>query len=96
MNVDTGYVDRKAHRIVSPWQQRVVDEIDGKTIHDFASTKRRLDAGLAAGVLSIESHGWTHMLPNLESPPGLFWDAPMNSVGSLDWYNEFGDALRKH
>jgi peptidoglycan/xylan/chitin deacetylase (PgdA/CDA1 family) len=96
MNVDTGYVDRKTRRIVNPWQQRVVDEIDGKTIHDFASTKRGLDAGLAAGVFSIESHGWTHMLPDLESPPGPFWDAPMDGVGSLDWYNEFGDALRKH
>lgn len=95
MNVDTGYVDRKTRRIVSPWQQRVVDEIDGKTIHDFASTKRGLDAGLAAGVFFIQSHGWTHMLPDLESPPGPFWDAPMDGVGSLDWYNEFGDALRK-
>ena len=95
MNVDTGYVDRKTRRIVSPWQQRVVDEIDGKTIHDFASTKRGLDAGLAAGVFFIQSHGWTHMLPDLESSPGPFWDAPMDGVGSLDWYNEFGDALRK-
>jgi hypothetical protein len=95
MNVDTGYVDRKTRRIVSPWKQRVVDEIDGKTIHDFASTKRGLDAGLAAGVFFIQSHGWTHMLPDLESPPGPFWDAPMDGVGSLDWYNEFGDALRK-
>src|ERR1035437_1078286 len=86
MNVDTGYVDRKTRRIVSPWQQRVVDEIDGKTIHDFASTKRGLDAGLAAGVFFIQSHGWTHMLPDLESPPGPFWDAPMDGVGSLDWY----------
>src|SRR2546427_10234152 len=57
--------------------------------------KRGLDAGLAAGVFSIESHGWTHMLPDLEAPPGPFWDAPMDGVGSLDWYNEFGDALRK-
>jgi hypothetical protein len=96
MNVNTGYVDRKTRRIVSPWKQRVVDEIDGKTIHDFASTKRGLDAGLAAGVFTIESHGWTHMLPDLESPPGPFWDAPMDGVGSLDWYNEFGDNLRKH
>ena len=36
------------------------------------------------------------MLPDLESAPGPFWDAPMDGVGSLDWYNEFGDALRKH
>jgi peptidoglycan/xylan/chitin deacetylase (PgdA/CDA1 family) len=95
LNVNTGFVDRKMRRIVRPWDQRVVDEIDGKTIHDFASTKRGIDAGVAAGVFSIESHGWTHMLPDLESTPGPFWDAPMDGVGSLDWYNEFGDALRK-
>ena len=95
MNVNTGYVDRKTRRIVNPWQQRVVDEIDDKTIHDFGSTKRGLDRGVAAGVFVIQSHGWTHMLPDLESPPGPFWDAPMDGAGSLDWYNEFGDALRK-
>ncbi len=95
VNVNTGYVDRKARRIVNPWRQRVVDEIDGKTVHDFASTKRGLDAGLAAGVFYIQSHGWTHMLPDLDSAPGPFWDAPMDGVGSLDWYNEFADALRK-
>jgi hypothetical protein len=96
LNVNTGFVDRKTRRVLSPWKQRVVDEIDGKTIHDFASTKRGIDAGLAAGVFTIESHGWTHMLPDLESPPGPFWDAPMDGVGSLDWWNEFGDNLRKH
>lgn len=95
LNVNTGFVDRKTRRIVSPWKQRVVDEIDGKTIHDYSSTKRGLDAGLTAGVFSIGSHGWTHMLPDLDSPPGPFWDAPMDGVGSLDWYNEFGDNLRK-
>lgn len=95
MNVNTGYVDRKTRRIVNPWQQRVVDEIDGKTVHDFGSTKRGLDRGVAAGVFFIQSHGWTHMLPDLESPPGPFWDAPMDGVGTLDWYNEFSDAIRK-
>ena len=95
MNVDTGFVDRKTQRILNPWKQRVVDQIDGKTIHDFTSTKRGLDAGMAAGVLFIQSHGWTHMLPDLESPPGPFWNAPMDGVGSLAWYNEFADAIRK-
>ncbi len=95
MNVNTGYADRKSQRILEPWRQRVVDEIDGKTIHDFASTKRGLDAGVAEGVFDIQSHGWTHMLPDLDSPPGPWWTAPMDGVGSLDWYNEFGDGLRK-
>jgi hypothetical protein len=90
LNVNTGFVDRKPRRVVDPWKQRVVDEIDRKTIQDYTSTKRGLDAGLTAGVFSIGSHGWTHMLPDLESPPGPFWDAPIDGVGSLDWYNKFG------
>jgi hypothetical protein len=94
LNVNTGFVDRKTRGVVRPWTQRVVDELDGKTAQDYASTKRGIDAGIAAGVFQIESHGWTHMLPDLESAPGPFWDAPMDGVGSLDWYNEFGDALR--
>ena len=94
INVVTGYVDRKTRRILNPWVQRVVDGIDGKTIHDFASTKRGLDAGVAEKVFEIQSHGWTHMLPDLDSPPGPWWDAPMDGVGSLDWYNEFADMLR--
>ena len=94
INVVTGYVDRKTRRVLNPWVQRVVDGIDGKTIHDFASTKRGIDAGVAEKVFEIQSHGWTHMLPDLDSPPGPWWDAPMDGVGSLDWYNEFADRLR--
>ena len=94
MNVVTGFVDRKTRRVLKPWVQRVVDGIDGKTVHDYASTKRGLDAGVAEGVFEIQSHGWTHMLPDLDSAPGPWWDAPMDGVGSLDWYNEFGDRLR--
>ncbi len=94
MNVVTGYVDRKTRRVLKPWVQRVIDGIDGETVHDYASTKRGLDAGVAEGVFEIQSHGWTHMLPDLDSEPGPWWDAPMDGVGSLDWYNEFGDRLR--
>jgi peptidoglycan/xylan/chitin deacetylase (PgdA/CDA1 family) len=94
INAITGYVDRHTRRVLNPWVQRVVDAIDGKTIHDFASTKRGLDEGLREGVFEIQSHGWTHMLPDLDSTPGPWWDAPMDGVGSLDWYNEFADRLR--
>jgi hypothetical protein len=94
-NVNTGFADRQSGRILNPWQQRVIDQIDGTTVHDFASTKRGLDAGLREGVFEIQSHGWTHMLPDLDSPPGPWWTAPMDGVGSLEWYNEFGDRLRQ-
>ncbi len=90
----TGYVDRKGRRIVNPWKQQVIDEIDGKTLHDYVSAKRGLDAGLREGVFEIQCHGYTHMLPDLESPPGPFWTAPMDGTGTLGFDVEFGDELR--
>ena len=92
-DIITGYVDRKNRRIVIPWKQQVIDEIDGKTFHDYVSAKRGLDAGLREGVLEIQCHGYTHMLPDLESPPGPFWDAPMDGTGTLGFDEEFGDRL---
>ncbi len=93
-NVLSGYVDRKGRSIVNPWKQRVIDEIDGKTVHDYPSAKRGLLAGLREGVLEIQCHGYTHMLPDLESPPGPFWTAPMDGTGTLGWDVEFGDQIR--
>lgn len=93
-DIVTGYVDRKARRIANPWKVQVVDEIDGRTLHDYVSAKRGLDAGLREGVFEIQCHGYTHMLPDLESPPGPFWDAPMDGTGTLGFDEEFGDRLR--
>ena len=92
-NVDTGYVDRKTKRIVSPWTQRFTD-LYGLP-QDYGSTQRGLKAAVAAGVLEIESHGWTHMQPDLESPPGPWWTADLAGEGSADgWYTEFEDQRR--
>ncbi len=93
-DIITGYVERKTGKILNPWKQKVIDEIDGKTVHDYISAKRGLDAGMREGVLEIQCHGYTHMLPDLESPPGPFWTAPMDGVGSLNFYYEFGDPMR--
>lgn len=93
-DVLTGYVDRKSRGIVNPWKQKVVDEIDGKTVHDYPSAKRGLDAGVREGVLEIQCHGYTHMLPDLESPPGPFWTAPMDGTGTLGFDEEFSDRMR--
>jgi hypothetical protein len=87
-------VDHKNRRIVSPWQQQVTDEIDGRTLHDYVSAKRGLDAGMREGVFEIQCHGYTHMLPDLDSPPGPFWDAAMDGAATLGWDVEFGDLLR--
>lgn len=93
-DIVSGYVDRKNRRITSPWMQQVTDEIDGRTLHDYVSAKRGLDAGVREGVFEIQCHGYTHMLPDLESAPGPFWDAPMDGAGTLGWDVEFGDRLR--
>ena len=94
LNIVSGYVDRKTQKIVSPWKQKVIDEIDGETVHDYISAKRGLDEALREGVIEIQSHGYTHMLPDLESPPGPFWMAPMDGEGTLGWDYEFGDPVR--
>lgn len=91
--VDTGYVDRQSKRIVSPWTQRFTDLYG---LHqDYASTRKGLQEAVAAGVLDIESHGWTHMEPDLESSPGAWWTADLAGEGSVDgWYSEFQDRRR--
>ena len=62
---------------------------------DYTSTQRGLKAAVAAGVVEIESHGWTHMQPDLESPPGPWWTADLAGEGSADgWYTEFEDHRR--
>jgi hypothetical protein len=94
LNIVSGYVDRKTRSIVSPWKQKVIDEIDGETVHDYISAKRGLDAGLQEGVFEFQCHGYTHMLPDLESPPGPFWEAAMDGTGTLGFDYEFGDPVR--
>jgi hypothetical protein len=91
--VDTGYVDRQSKRVVSPWTQKFTDRYG---LHqDYASTRKGLEDGVAEGVLDIESHGWTHMQPDLKSPPGPWWTADLAGDGSVDgWYAEFQDRLR--
>jgi len=92
-NIITGYVDRESKRIVSPWTQKFTDPWG---LHqDYASTRRGLLDAVAAGVLQIESHGWTHMDPDLESPPGPWWTADLKGEASADgWYSEFADHRR--
>jgi hypothetical protein len=91
--VDTGYVDRGSKRVVSPWNQKFTD-LYGLN-QDYASTLRGLKSAGEAGLLDIESHGWTHMEPNLESAPGPWWTADLAGEGSMvGWYAEFADQRR--
>jgi hypothetical protein len=92
-NVLTGFVDRKTKRVISPWNQRFTDIYGVR--QDYGSTQRALKAASAAGVLEIESHGWTHMQADLDSPPGPWWTADLKGEGSVEgWYEEFADSRR--
>lgn len=95
-NVTTGFVDRKSQQVLVPWKQtHVNDDLVPGRVHDYASAKRGLDAGVREGVFEIQAHGWTHMLPDLDSPPGPFWSVPPTSIGQVNWFQEFGDPVRK-
>jgi hypothetical protein len=93
LNIVPGFVDDSQRRIVPTWKQQFADEFGTK--QDYVSTKRGLDEGVALGVLEIESHGWTHMQPDLTSPPGPWWGSPlMDERAEVGWYREFYDVRR--
>ena len=95
LNIVPGFVDDAQHKIVPSWHQNFTDGFGTK--QDYVSTKKGLDEGVAAGVLEIESHGWTHMQPDLTSPPGPWWGAPlMEERAEMGWYREFYDVRRGH
>src|SRR5262249_46881660 len=93
INVCPGFVDREARSVVPSFQQTFVDDFG--TRQDYVSTKRGVDEGLKRGVFEIQSHGWTHMQPDLDSPPGPWWEAPLyGEKAEVGWYREFGDTRR--
>lgn len=93
LNVVPGFVDDTQHRIVPTWHQQFTDEFGTK--QDYVSTKKGLDEGIAAGVFEIEGHGWTHMQPDLTSPPGPWWGSGINDERAEGgWYREFYDVRR--
>ena len=93
LNIVPGFVDDSARRIVPTWKQQFTDRFGVK--QDYVSTKKGLDEGIAEGVLEIESHGWTHMQPDLTSPPGPWWGAPLyDEKAEMGWYREFFDVRR--
>jgi hypothetical protein len=95
LNLLPGFVDDTRRRIVPSWQQRFVDAFG--TMQDYISTKRGVDEGVAAGVFEIESHGWTHMQPDLDSAPGPWWGAQLDGErAQVGWYREFYDTRRNH
>ena len=93
INTVPGFVDDAQRRIVPTWKQQFTDGFGTK--QDYVSTKQGLDDGLAAGVFEIESHGWTHMQPDLVSEPGPWWGTPLDGErAEIGWYREFYDVRR--
>lgn len=93
VNALPGFVDDKTRRIEPSWRQDFVDAFGVR--QNTRSTKEGLDEGIKAGVIEIHSHGWTHMQPDLDSPPGPWWGSPIDGErAEVGWYREFYDVRR--
>ncbi len=93
INAVPGFVDDAKRQVVPTWKQQFTDSFGTK--QDYISTKKGLDEGVALGVLEIESHGWTHMQPDLNSSPGPWWGTPITDErAEIGWYREFYDIRR--
>ena len=93
MHVCSGFVNAETRRVEVPWVQKFTDEFGNE--HDYASTKAGMLDGMNEGVMEIQCHGWTHMQPDLDSPPGPWWDAAIDGEKTeTGWYREFYDTRR--
>ncbi|MFC1636185.1 hypothetical protein ACFL5Z_15245 [Planctomycetota bacterium] len=94
-NVTPGYANPLTRMVENPWTIETFTDPFGN-VQDYGSTKEGLDEGLRRGVFEIQAHrAWTHMTWDLDSPPGPWWDAPIEAeMAHGDWYQETYDARR--
>ena len=94
-NVTPGYANPVTRMVESPWEREKFTDPFGN-VQDYASTKEGLDEGLRRGVFEIHAHrAWTHVNWDLDSPPGPWWDAPIDGERAhSDWYQETYDERR--
>ncbi len=93
VNAVPGFADDATRSVVPSWGAPFVDAFG--TRQDYRSTKEGLDEGVAAGLIEIHSHGWTHMQPDLNSAPGPWWGTPLDGErAEVGWYREFFDTRR--
>ena len=94
-NITPGYANPKTKMIESPWTQEPFVDTFGN-YQDYRSTKEGLEEGLKRGVFEIQAHrAWSHMNWDLDSPPGPWWDGPIDGeIAVTDWYNEVVDVRR--
>lgn len=95
-NVTPGYANPVTRMVESPWTIKKFTDPFGN-VQDYGSTKEGLDEGLRRGVFEIQAHrAWTHMTWDLDSPPGPWWDGPVEGeMAHGDWYQETYDARRE-
>jgi hypothetical protein len=94
-NVTPGYANPVTGMVESPWAREKFTDPFGN-VQDYASTKEGLDEGLRRGVFEIQPHRvWTHQTWDMDSPPGPWWDAPIEGERADGrWYTETYDARR--
>jgi hypothetical protein len=89
----TGYPRHIEQAVLESWTLDWVDPYG--TRQNLTSNYLGILEGISQGVLEIQSHGWTHMQPDLVSPPGPWWDNPGGTEWSNEgWYREFYDTRR--
>ncbi|MHC4188668.1 MAG: hypothetical protein ACYSUB_03195 [Planctomycetota bacterium] len=94
-NVTPGYANPVTRMVESPWEREKFIDPFGN-LQDYASTKEGLDEGLRRGVFEMQPHRvWTHQTWDMDSPPGPWWDAPIEGERADGrWYQETYDSRR--
>jgi len=94
-NLTPGYANPVTRMVENPWTVPTFTDPFGN-VQDYGSTKKGLDEGVRRGVFEIHAHrAWTHLNWDLDSPPGPWWDEPLEGERAhTDWYNETVDTRR--
>jgi hypothetical protein len=68
------------------------------TPQNIVSTAAGMRDGMAAGVIEVQSHGLTHMVPDLDTPiagSANWWNGTIDGEwANVNWYREFYDTRR--
>jgi len=94
-NITPGYANPETKMVEVPWTVEPFRDTFGNW-QDYGSTKEGLMEGLRRGVFEIQPHrAWSHMNWDLDSPPGPWWEGPIDGeIAKVDWYNEVVDVRR--
>jgi peptidoglycan/xylan/chitin deacetylase (PgdA/CDA1 family) len=88
VNMNPGRVRADKKMIEPTWRGVHTDELGDR--HDLDSNARGWKAGIDAGVIEVQNHGWTHMNANLHP----YWTADLSFKLQGRWGSEFYDRVR--